>query len=763
MAIRSRIQSVEILCLALNCLVLARAQTATETVLHNFHNPPRGAQPSNSEVLALDSAGNLYGTATAGGAANAGTVYKVTPAGVQTLLYSFTGGADGNYPSAGVIGDSQGNLYGTTQLGGLPLANCFGSGCFGGVVFKLDASGKETVLHSFTGGADGGTPLSGLVRDSAGNLYGTTFSGGADPSQYGVVYKLDAAGKETVLYSFQGFPDGYFPSTGVIRDSAGNLYGTTVYGGTSDCGTIYKIDTSGQETILYDIPCTIADFNPVPGPLIRDSAGNLYGFLSQGGATDSGALFELDTKGVFTVLYSFTGGVDGAFPDALVRDSAGNLYGTTDYGGSTDPFCQPYFGCGLVYELNTAGQFSVLYNFTGGANGYFPGGLARDSNGNLYGVSSGGTLSFGTVWELSAAGQQIILTDFSAPADGTEPLAGLLRDSAGNLYGTTELGGPANAGIVFRISASGRETILYRFTGASDGANPYGGLVQDSAGNLYGTTSAGGAAGLGVVYMLDTSGQETVLHSFTGSPDGSAPLGGVIRNSAGNLYGTTSAGGKYNNGTVFELDASGQEIILHNFHGDPDGAAPYSGVFRDAAGNLYGTTLLGGVFNDGIVYELDPAGKETVLHTFSGDASGSTDGAFPYAGVVLDAAGNLYGTTFNGGSPTDTNFGTVYTINAAGQESVLYAFSGTDGQEPTAGLVLDAAGNLYGTAGGGASYNGVVFELTPAGVQTVLHFFTGSDGSSPYAGVIRDSDGNLYGTTASGGTGNAGVVYKIAP
>jgi uncharacterized repeat protein (TIGR03803 family) len=317
---------------------------------------------------------------------------------------------------------------------------------------------------------------------------------------------------------------------------------------------------------------------------------------------------------------------------------------------------------------------------------------------------------------------------------------------------------------VFRISASGQETILYSFKGAPDGAypsGPYGGVVRDSAGNLYGTTSAGGAAGLGMVYKLDANGQETVLHSFTGSPDGSAPLAGVIRDSAGNLYGTTSSGGTSNYGTVFELDASGHETILHSFRSDPDGATPYAGVIRDAAGNLYGTTFPGGFFNSGIVYELDAAGHETVLWTFRGPTG--DDGSFPYAGVVLDEAGNLYGTTSNGG--TFNSLGAVYEIDAAGKETMLYAFAfpGANGLEPTAGLILDAAGNLYGTAGGGAFGNGVVFELSPAGIETVLYSFTGRDGSGPYSGVVRDSAGNLYGTTASGGTENAGVVYKIAP
>jgi uncharacterized repeat protein (TIGR03803 family) len=396
MATDSRFQGVAIWYLALNCVAVALAQAPTETVLHNFRNPPNGAEPAGVPIL--DSAGNLYGTASMGGAANAGTVYKVSPAGVQTMLYSFTGGADGDSPN-GVTRDSAGNLYGATTYGGLS------SGLNGsGVVFKLDAAGKETVLYSFTGGADGGNPNSGLILDSAGNLYGTTAFGGLEPGN-GVVYKVDPAGHETVLYSFQGSPDGYDPTTGVIRDPAGNLYGTTLYGGTADCGTIYKIDTSDKETILYQFPCAFEGRStPVPGPLIRDSSGNLYGATANGGSSNSGSVYELDTTGQATVLYSFTAGADGGYPQILVRDSAGNFYGTAQAGGSSISICQPYGGCGVVYQLDTALQLSVLYTFTGGANGFGPGGLSRDPAGNLYGTTpAGGALSLGTFGKLRPA------------------------------------------------------------------------------------------------------------------------------------------------------------------------------------------------------------------------------------------------------------------------------------------------------------------------------------------------------------------------
>jgi uncharacterized repeat protein (TIGR03803 family) len=613
----------------------AHAQAATEAVLHSFASPPRGASPFAGVIR--DSAGNLYGTTTAGGASNSGVVYKVNTAGQETVLYSFTGGADGGLPFAGVIRDSAGNLSGTTYHGGASGA---------GVVFQANTGGQETVLYSFTGGADGGYPNAGVIRDSAGNLYGTTTAGGA--SNWGVVYKLDPAGNYTVLYSFTGGENGGGPYAGVIRDPAGNLYGTTSDGGAASVGVVYKLNAAGQETVLH----------------------------------------------------TFTGGADGSFPNAgVIRDSSGNLYGTTSSGGTAN--------AGVVYTLDAAGRETVLYSFTGGADGSFPyAGVIRDSAGNLYGTTLvGGPAELGEVFELDAAGNETVLFSFPGPTDGEWPTAGVIRDPAGNLYGTTEYGGRANAGVVYKVNTAGREKVLYSFTGGADGSFPYAGVIRDSAGNLYGTTTAGGASNSGVVYKVNTAGQETVLYSFTGAADGGLPFAGVIRDSAGNLYGTTTAGGASNSGVVYKVNTAGQETVLYSF--GAGGSFPYAGVIPDSAGNFYGTTSSGGTANAGVVYKLDPAGNYTVLYSFT------LDGGYPRAGVIRDSVGNLYGTTSSGGT---ANAGVVYMLDTAGRETVLYSFTGYP-----------------------------------------------NDGGQPYAGVIRDSAGNLYGTTYDGGTSGAGVVYKLKP
>jgi uncharacterized repeat protein (TIGR03803 family) len=458
------------------------------------------------------------------------------------------------------------------------------------------------VLYNFTGGADGGNPNAGLIRDAAGNLYGTALGGGIDGpyGPAGVVFKLDTAGQETVLYSFTGGADGSNPYAGVIRDSAGNLYGTTQNGGTPGAGVVFKVDTAGQETVLYSFTGGADGGTPLAG-LIRDSVGNFFGTTSAGGQPASfgfgGVVFKLDTAGHETVLHSFTGGADdGAGPYAGVfRDSSGNLYGTTTGGGAGGTAAP--FGAGVVYKLDANGKETVLYNFTGGADGGYPlAGVIRDSAGNLYGTTNRyGPAGEGVVFELDMAGREAVLCGFPVAADGSYPSAGVIADSSGNLYGTTPQGGPANAGVVYKLDGTAHQTVLYAFTGGADGGYPSGIMLRDSSGNLYGTTSGGGASGNGVVYKLDTANQETVLYSFTGEAGGCDPLGGVVSDSSGNLYGATGFCGSAGYGVVYKLDTSGHETVLYSFTGGADGAWPYAGVIRDPAGNLYGTTVEGGV------------------------------------------------------------------------------------------------------------------------------------------------------------------------
>lgn len=375
-----------------------------------------------------------------------------------------------------------------------------------------------------------------------------------------------------------------------------------------------------------------------------------------------------------------------------------------------------------VTQAASAQTFRLLYQFKSGNDGSNPfASLILDPKGNLYGTTTiDGAHSYGTVFKVSPTGKETVLHSFTGTGgDGAYPVGPLVRDSAGNVYGTTELGGvfggacgASGCGTVFKVNPAGTETVLYRFTGTGgDGINPWQGLVRDSAGNLYGTTEVGGAYGAGTVSKLDPAGKESVLYSFNSSGgDGVFPLdGSLLRDSAGNLYGTTFSGGSQGGGTVFKLDSRGNETILYNFSpGTGDGLEPSGTLTRDIAGNLYGATLWGGTFDFGTVFKVDTTGTATVLHSFS--ATGG-DGAHPGGGLVRDRAGNLYGTTNSGGS---SYFGTVFKLDPSGTETILHTFSGTDGRVPILGLVRDSKGNLYGTTQYGGKYGGgVVFKVTP--------------------------------------------------
>jgi len=395
--------------------------------------------------------------------------------------------------------------------------------------------------------------------------------------------------------------------------------------------------------------------------------------------------------------------------------------------------------------------------------------------------------------EAQAAWTEKVLNSFDEyTIGGFEPFSGVIADSAGNLYGTTYFGNYGYGG-VFELSPPGpgqsawKITPLYYFSNNSDGGYPVGNLVFDAAGNLYGTTRYGGQDFVGVVFELSppAAGQTgwtlTTLHSFaTDGVDGNSPFGALVFDHAGNLYGTGSEGGKYNGGVVFELSppAAGQtgwtETILHAFKGGTDGAEPEAGVIFDGAGRLYGTTYEGGTGDNGTAFRLTPpaagqtAWTETVIHRFDG-----ATGASPEAGLVLDAAGNLYGTNSAGGA---FNHGTVFKLvaqptgNSGWAQTVLHNFNGTNGSTPYAGVIFDTAGNLYGEAGaGGASNDGVVFKLAaPAAGSTtwtssILRTLTGPNGSSPGGGLIFDAAGNLYGASQYGGAYNFGAVFKLSP
>ena len=368
----------------------------------------------------------------------------------------------------------------------------------------------------------------------------------------------------------------------------------------------------GSGNVMNPTPTNIQTATPVPytvlhsfngsngqnpyAELVGDDAGNWYGTTVNGGTNSKGTIFKISATGVQTVLHSFDGG-DGAYPVAgLVGDGVGNWYGTTQNGGINDS--------GTVFKIDRAGSQFVLHSFSGGDGGIPYARLLGDGAGNWYGTTErGGTYNMGTIFKISAAGVQTVLHSFAGGSDGKTPSAGLVNDGAGNLYGTALQGGANGYGTVFKIDTAGVQSVLHSFN-IADGAYPQAELVGDGAGNWYGTTGAGGGAlGYGAVFKISSAGVYSVLHSFSNG-DGSFLYGRLVGDGAGNWYGTTMQGGANNLGTVFKISATGVLSVLHNFAGGSDGATPSAGLVRDGAGYLYGTTLYGGINDMGTVFRL---------------------------------------------------------------------------------------------------------------------------------------------------------------
>lgn len=530
----------------------ASAQHFRESTIHTFIPAPFGGSPTGSLILGSD--GNLYGTTQYGGSADVGTVFRIanpTTTPTFSVIYSFTGGDDGGYPASSLMQASDGDLYGTT----------FYRGAYDkGVVFRISdlaTSPRESVIHTFTGGADGGNPRAPLIQASDGNLYGTTQSGDGA----GVVFRignLAGAPTETVIHSFELGMDGGNPSAPLIQASDGNLYGTTDNANSGSRGTVFKISN------LSGVP-------------------------------------------VKSVIHTFSDPGDGdGVVSAVIQASDGNLYGTTGWGGSN--------GAGTVFKitgLSTSPTESVIQSFTGGIDGSGPSGsLIQAFDGSLYGMTTGGGANnTGTVFKignLSGIPVKSVIHDFTEENDGALPVAALIQIPDGDLYGATETDGSKIGGTVFRVmdpSGLPAETVVHVFDPGSDGRVPLASLIQASDGNLYGTTQSGGSAGGGTVFRISNiSGTpiESVIYNFIGGNDGNGPAASLIQASDGNLYGTTELGGASNAGTVFRItDISGTptETVIYSFSGGADGGDPQASLIESSDGNLYGTTTLGGLSN----------------------------------------------------------------------------------------------------------------------------------------------------------------------
>ena len=691
-----------------------------------------------------------------------------------TTLFSFGNNftnTDGISPSVGLVQGADFSFYGTTSSGGTNNL---------GTVFKITTNGIYIRLLSFNG-TNGADSAASLVQGSDGNFYGTAYSGG--DFNLGTIFKITPGGVLTTLISFNG-TNGASPSAGLTQARNGVLYGTTEYGGANDPdfggdGTIFLITTNGALNTLYSFTNADDGGNPVAGLALGKTNNFLFGTTPYGGVDSSGSVFKLTTNGVFTMLYSFTGGNDGSTPnDGVILGKDNNFYGTTSAGGVYDVDSG---GDGTVFKISPAGALTTLLSFDS-TNGYDPeAALTQGVDGILYGTTaSGGSLDDGTAFKITTNGVFTSLISFNGP-NGAAPYAALAQSTNGYFYGTTTENGPDNVlagyGTVFRLSTNGALNTLYIFGDANpNGTTPGAGLTASPDSNFYGTTIYGGTSGhsLGTIFKLATNGTQIVLASFSGT-NGAYPEAPLVQGVDGNFYGTAAYGGTNNlsyggDGTVFKVTTNGVLTVLAFFNGT-NGANPMAGLVQGTDGNFYGTTQNGGTNDaasggDGTVFKVTTNGVLTRLVSFN-----VTNGANPIAGLALGLDGNLYGTTPYGGTNdiASGGDGIIFRITTNGVLTPLWSFNVTDGANPAAGLTLGTNGLFYGTTQYGGAHDlnfggdGTIFSISTNRIFMTLYSFANSnDGAYPSASLLLGGDGNFY-STSGGGGGSGGVAFEITP
>jgi uncharacterized repeat protein (TIGR03803 family) len=723
-----------------------------QTVLYNFpYAEGLNAAAFPQGGLVRDAEGNFYGFSpidgnylcfNGGAQEGCGTIWKLTLTSTgwkRSILYDFTGGTDGGGPFSLVM-DSAGNLYGLTGDTGY------------GSVFELARQGTKwtfSTLYTFTGRADGASP-STIILDKSGDLLGTAYSGGTGNCNgyaCGVVFELSPVSgggwKESTLYSFLGTTDGGDPYGGIGLDAGGNIFGLAdSYGPDGSMSSeIFELSqTSGMwtETVPYTFPSTVG-----PVGMASDASGHLYGTTYNGGLLNlcengCGTIFSFSPVSggwSYQTIYSFTGTFDGYTPAAApsIPDASGNLYVATQ-GFVAINFTAPEE---MWFQLSAASggtwKGNVVANVPTSKDGYDPVAplLLNPNNQTVsYGTTlGGGSAGWGTVFVMYNNGgsglKPVIIHNFLFAGDGGLPYGGLAMDAAGNLYGTAAYGGdlncPQGCGTVFKLSPTSNLnnwnfSTLYSFKNGADGKTPLGAPAVDRAGNVYATSSDGGDScgfyGCGAVIEIPAGGGGArIVHAFQGANDGGSSFyNSITVDAAGDIYGANTLGGTNGTGVVYKLSrGSGdmwKETVLYNFL--PTDTYNVFTPTLDSAGNVYGTTRLGGTNNLGTVIELSQSGNvwtNKVLYNFT-----SSDGGFPIGGVVFDSKGNLYGLT-------QSKAYEISPVSGGWQETLLTAFNPATSGTLQGNLVVDSSGNLYGTTsvseGDGPLVPGIVFELTP--------------------------------------------------
>jgi len=728
-----------------------------------------GSNPTGAFVQ--DSSGNMYNTAEMGGFYGLGTVYQLTPSKQLRVWVDFDG-ATGSEPSAGLTMDAQGNLYGTTFAGGPYDA---------GEVFKIYPDGTGYVIYQFTGGDDGGSPLGAMALGADGNLYGTTTVGGQ--FDLGSIFVITPDGVLTTLASFDGY-QGSNPSS-VMLQYQNSWYGVAPLGGVNNIGTSYRLTVTGPLQITEQPADQVVDIGGTgsfevatlgAGPVSYQWRKNGTNILDGSGVTGSAARIltisgvSSSNAGVYSVVVSNSFGAATSSP-ALLQILISTPVITQQ------PLDQTVLlGAVAQFTVKAAGDYPLSYQ-------WFQNGVPLTNSSRITGATNA-TLTLNSATNLDSGVYYVVVYDdlfyqqssnanllvtpivaqgytyqnfesFSSRT-GANPYAALIQTRDGFLYGTASAGGSAAAGTIFSMTTNGNFGSDYVFTGGNDGAGVFAGLLQGSGTNsaLYGVTARGGSDSYGTMFQITTNKVFTLLHTFTGGTDGASPEGTLVSGPDGTLYGTSASGGDLGGGTLFSATTSGALTTLYSFFGFSDGATPLCGPVFASDGYLYGTTYLGGTNDYGSIYKTDTSGNLITLHSFDG-----FDGANPVASLVQGLDGRLYGTAFQGG---DNGLGSVFAISTNGDFTNIYFFNYDQGALPAAGLTLAPDGSFYGTVqNGGPGGGGGVYRITPAGLWTPVIWFNGQNGAMPQSPPILATDGYYYGTAYWGGTNNLGSIYRF--
>lgn len=604
------------------------------TVLASFGK----GQPSPALIQADD--GAFYGTTTpAPGSSDPDIFYRATRDGTITPLHRFL--RTEALGSNGVIQGRDGDFYGTSRSGG--------SGMFTGqgTVFRATAAGDVMVLHTFQG-QEGSAPIGQLVEGEDGVFYGVT---SGVPSR---IFSIGSDGVFRTLHTFSG-QEGLSATTGLLAGPDGAFYGATGIGGPAGGGTLFRVTSTGQLTVLHGFD-PAADEGTGPVHLLWGNDGLLYGVSERGGATGAGTLFALNTDDLtFQILAPFLWGTEASGPQALARTDTGDLYGVTAAGGAKNG--------GTAFALNASGAPTVLHSFTG-PDGLYPSALLSGSDGVFYGTAEGGgAFGAGAVFAMTPDGSVGVLHSFSAGQEGSAPYT-LVQGPDGSLLGTTRFSGPQGGGTLFQIDPDGRFRVLHNFrTNGSEGYQPAV-FLTDGEGTAWGVTQGSGTDS-GVLFKVSAAGLFSVVHTFSRQFEGANP-GGLALEDGGSLLGTLASGGTNGGGAVYRLKPDGQLQIVTSFA--VFGSAGWAPILlaTGTMGTVYGVNGSGGDAFSGTVFQLDSGGQPVRLHSFR---PFDMDGVLPKA-LVVGEGETLYGALYYGGQvartnsiSTDDTFGLIFHLN----------------------------------------------------------------------------------------------------